>query len=276
MAETERYGSVARIPLCANGENRPVTNANRREFVDLYVQYLLDTSVARQYEPFKRGFFSVCGGNALSLFQPEEIELLVRGSDESLDVETLKAVAVYENWTTSTTPSITHVSSTSTYLLNPDTSLPSSTSSSFPLLARTPSQNPPRPLVPPSSSPLTPNSFSSTPRSKSVSALAPPLPIVSANPQKEPQVQWFWSIFASADPTLQRRILGFITGSDRIPAMGAINLVIKVQCLGEDWRRFPIARTCFNTIGLWRYRSREQMEEKLKRAVEEAEGFGLK
>ena len=131
VAESERYGSITRVPLCANGENRPVTNANRREFVDLYIQYLLDTSVARQYEPFKRGFFSVCGGNALSLFQPEEIELLVRGSDESLDVDTLKAVAIYEGWNTPSIPS-----RTSSANPGPSISSPSTTTNIFPPLPR--------------------------------------------------------------------------------------------------------------------------------------------
>ena len=98
VAEVDHYGKITQIPLCPKGEGRAVTKSNRREFVDLYVRYVLDTAVARQYEPFKRGFFTVCGGNALSLFRPEEIELLVRGSDEPLDVTALQAVATYEGW----------------------------------------------------------------------------------------------------------------------------------------------------------------------------------
>ncbi|KAG9544575.1 HECT-domain-containing protein, partial [Aureobasidium melanogenum] len=98
VASIERYGAVQDIPLKSGGEAIPVTNENRREYVDAYVRYLLDGSVARQFEPFKRGFFTVCAGNALSLFRAEEIELMVRGSDEALDVDSLKAVAVYENW----------------------------------------------------------------------------------------------------------------------------------------------------------------------------------
>lgn len=98
VAPVERYGTITNVPLKPNGEKIPVTNANRHEFVDAYVRYLLDGAVARQFEPFKRGFFTVCAGNALSLFRAEEIELLVRGSDEALDVDSLRAVAVYENW----------------------------------------------------------------------------------------------------------------------------------------------------------------------------------
>ncbi|GMG10514.1 unnamed protein product [Aspergillus oryzae] len=197
VAQMDRYGEVVAVPLCTGGDKRPVTNANRREFVDLYVHYLLDTAVTRQFEPFKRGFFTVCGGNALSLFRPEEIELLVRGSDEPLDVASLRAVATYDNW--------------------------------------------------------------SDPR-----------------PEMVPVVQWFWDFFEHTQPQAQRKILSFITGSDRIPAMGATSLIIRVACLGDDSSRFPTARTCFNMLGLYRYTTREQLEQRLWGAVLNSEGFGLK
>jgi E3 ubiquitin-protein ligase HECTD2 len=198
VADVDRYGQMIQFPLCPDGEKRPVTNANRREFVDLYVRYLLDTAVTRQFEPFKRGFFRVCGGNALSLFRPEEIELLIRGSDEPLDIESLRAVSLCENWGV------------------------------------------PNPA------------------------------------ETEPVIHWFWQSFQAAKPSDQRKLLSFITGSDRIPAMGATNLVIKLSCLGDDGPRFPVARTCFNMLSLWRYGTKQKLESMLWRAVYESEGFGLK
>ncbi|KAK0705227.1 hypothetical protein B0H67DRAFT_375220 [Lasiosphaeris hirsuta] len=198
VVENDKYGITEKVPLCPNGERRVVTNANRKEYVDMYVRYLLDTAVTRQFEPFKRGFFTVCGGNALSLFRPEEIELLVRGSDEALDISSLKGVAEYDNWGV------------------------------------------PNPA------------------------------------EREPIVQWFWRSFEHASPKDQRKLLSFITGSDRIPAMGAASLTIRISCLGEECGRYPSARTCFNTLGLWRYRTREKLEEMLWTAVYESEGFGLK
>ena len=206
IIEMERYGGVVQIPLCSGGSKRPVTNANRREFVDMYVHYLLDQSVARQYEPFKRGFFTVCGGNALSLFRPEEIELLIRGSDEPLDVKSLRAVASYDGW---------------------------------------PKEIPPQDQLP---------------------------------------IIWFWDFFERLSPIDQRKMLGFITGSDRIPAMGATNLVIRIQLLldkvaddaGTEPQRLPIARTCFNLLGLYMYQERQTLEQKLWTAVTSSEGFGLK
>jgi E3 ubiquitin-protein ligase HECTD2 len=41
----------------------------------------------------------------------------------------------------------------------------------------------------------------------------------------------------SADPTMQRRILFFITGSDRVPATGMSNMAFKITCIGNDCER---------------------------------------
>jgi E3 ubiquitin-protein ligase HECTD2 len=198
VVDTERYGTTAPVPLCPGGERKAVTNTNRREYVDLYVRYVLDTAVTRQFEPFKRGFYTVCGGNAFSLFRPEEIELLIRGSDEALDIASLRAVAEYQNWE-----------------------------------SRSPDGD-------------------------------------------SPVVGWFWETFQEATPVNQRKLLLFITGSDRIPATGAAMLPIKISCLGEDVGRYPIARTCFNMLSLWQYGSKQRLEAMLWRAVFESEGFGLK
>ncbi|RBR24112.1 uncharacterized protein FIESC28_03012 [Fusarium coffeatum] len=198
VIDMDKYGIQVQVPLRPGGERIPVTNSNRREYVDLYVRHVIDVSVTRQFEPFKRGFYTVCGGNALSLFRPEEIELLVRGSDEALDINSLRGVAEYDNWGNK----------------NPDGS--------------------------------------------------------------EPVVDWFWETFQEATSQDQRKLLLFITGSDRIPAMGAAVLPIKISCLGEDEGRFPIARTCFNMLSLSRYASKERLEEMLWTAVRESEGFGIK
>ncbi len=47
------------INLKANGEDIAVTNENRTEFVQLYVDYLLNTSIARQFYALSRGFRKV-------------------------------------------------------------------------------------------------------------------------------------------------------------------------------------------------------------------------
>ena len=58
--------------------------------------------------------------------------------------------------------------------------------------------------------------------------------------------------------------------------MGATSLIIRLACLGDDSRRYPIARTCFNTLGLYRYPTQEKLQQLLWDAVVNSEGFGLK
>ncbi|QIW97315.1 hypothetical protein AMS68_002833 [Peltaster fructicola] len=201
VTPVDKFGTITEVPLMPGGENIPVTNTNRAEFVEAYVRYVLDTAVARQFEPFKRGFFTVCAGNALSLFRAEEIELLIRGSDETLDVRSVKAVAVHENWREAAHPH---------------------------------------------------------------TAIANPAEDVAV-------VRWFWEAFELASVDMQRKLLTFITSSDRIPAVGATSLVLRIVAGGDGWsgkdsagrseeQRFPVARTCFNMLVLWQYRSREQLE----------------
>ena len=83
------------VELTPGGADVPVTSANRRAFVDLYVQHVLDTLVSKQFAAFAAGFHQVCGGPALTLFTPEELELLVCGEPE-LDVEALRRVTKYD------------------------------------------------------------------------------------------------------------------------------------------------------------------------------------
>lgn len=55
----EAYGAVRTVDLVPGGGQVAVTAANRREYVRLYVQHTLVTSVAPQYEAFARGFTKV-------------------------------------------------------------------------------------------------------------------------------------------------------------------------------------------------------------------------
>ena len=98
------------IPLCPHGDQIPVTNANRRDFVNRYVRYILDESCSRQMFHLSRGFHQVAGGNALSLLRAEEIELLVRGSPEPLNTTDLKSVCAYDGFPAATSDPLSHQS----------------------------------------------------------------------------------------------------------------------------------------------------------------------
>lgn len=67
----EEFGETKTFDLMVDGENIPVTAANKAEYVSLYVKYLLEDSIKRQFDAFQRGFHSVCGGECLQLFRCE-------------------------------------------------------------------------------------------------------------------------------------------------------------------------------------------------------------
>ncbi|KAG9069298.1 putative E3 ubiquitin-protein ligase [Linnemannia hyalina] len=94
----EAYGENVEVPLIPNGDDIPVTNLNKRQYVERYANFIMNKSISDQFESFRRGFYLVCGGHALSLFRPEEIEFLVRGSAEPLDIDQLRSVTVYEGF----------------------------------------------------------------------------------------------------------------------------------------------------------------------------------
>ncbi|XP_073238987.1 probable E3 ubiquitin-protein ligase HECTD2 [Porites lutea] len=92
------FGEVITHSLKPRGDRIPVTKQNRQEYVNLYVDYLLNRSIYQQFASFYHGFHSVCASNALIMLRPEEVEMLVCGNPE-LDMDALRKVTVYEGCT---------------------------------------------------------------------------------------------------------------------------------------------------------------------------------
>lgn len=63
----------------------------RKEFVDAYLDYVLNKSVEKVFEEFRRGFYKVCDPDVVDFFQPEELRGVMVGTEE-YDWETLKKV----------------------------------------------------------------------------------------------------------------------------------------------------------------------------------------
>ncbi|XP_064418774.1 probable E3 ubiquitin-protein ligase HERC4 isoform X2 [Latimeria chalumnae] len=76
----ENFGATEVRELVPNGANIAVTEKNRQEFVDAYVDYVFSTSVAPLFDAFYAGFHKVCGGKVLQLFQPSELQAMVIGN----------------------------------------------------------------------------------------------------------------------------------------------------------------------------------------------------
>ncbi|KAJ3031191.1 UNVERIFIED_CONTAM: putative E3 ubiquitin-protein ligase HTD2 [Siphonaria sp. JEL0065] len=94
--EYEVWGKVKTYPLVNGGSDIPVTNENRKEYVD---KHYVHESVKWPFSAFKRGFQRVCGGPALKMCRAEELEMLICGTNE-LD---FKELELAQNTTTDMT-----------------------------------------------------------------------------------------------------------------------------------------------------------------------------
>lgn len=92
----EVFGESRVIELKPNGNEIAVTQENKNEFVDLYIDYILNKSVEKQFYGFYCGFMKVCGGRVLELFKPHELMAVVIGN-EDYDWHALESEAEYKN-----------------------------------------------------------------------------------------------------------------------------------------------------------------------------------
>ena len=91
-------------------------------------------------------------------------------------------------------------------------------------------------------------------------------------------VRDFWSIVKRYDDNMKRKLLEFVTASDRVPVGGIKNLQFVVQRNGEEegtGGHLPTAYTCYGTLLLPEYRDKEVLRERMAMALENAQGFGF-
>jgi len=74
---------------------------------------------------------------------------------------------------------------------------------------------------------------------------------------------------------MKRKLLEFVTASDRVPVGGMRNLQFTIQRNGVDDGWLPTSYTCYGILLLPDYSSKEVMREKLKTALENSRGFGF-
>ncbi|XP_070545224.1 probable E3 ubiquitin-protein ligase HERC4 isoform X2 [Ptychodera flava] len=75
----DSFGELEVVELMPDGKNVSVTNENRNEYVNAYVDFQLNKSVWEQFDAFSDGFIRVCGGRVLELFHPQELMAMVVG-----------------------------------------------------------------------------------------------------------------------------------------------------------------------------------------------------
>ena len=61
------FGAVRTHELKPNGTNILVTKKNRKEFVKLYVDWICNVSIEKQFTPFYRGFYKVISKQSIEV-----------------------------------------------------------------------------------------------------------------------------------------------------------------------------------------------------------------
>ncbi len=89
-----------------------------------------------------------------------------------------------------------------------------------------------------------------------------------------PTVRQFWTVVHSWPQERVRKLLEFVTASDRLPVGGVAKLIFTVQKNGIGDGRLPTSLTCFGRLLLPEYTSEEKLREALEKAVENSKGFG--
>src|SRR3569833_1024676 len=96
--QDSEFGVEKTVDLCENGRNIPVTEENKKEYVSLLVEHKLLSSVKSQFEYFLQGFHDIIPAELISIFNEQELELLISGLPE-IDVDYWKSNSEYHNYT---------------------------------------------------------------------------------------------------------------------------------------------------------------------------------
>ena len=98
--QSDDFGEDRIVDLIENGRNIPVTEENKQEYVQLVAEYRLTGSVKDQLENFLKGFNDIIPAELISIFNEQELELLISGLPD-IDVDDWKANTEYHNYTPS-------------------------------------------------------------------------------------------------------------------------------------------------------------------------------
>ena len=93
----DKFGEKLVIPLKENGENIMIDNNNKDEYVDLYIDWYFNKSISDYFNSFEKGFYRVFNRNLSKILTPDELELIICGT-QILDFNELKNAAVYEEY----------------------------------------------------------------------------------------------------------------------------------------------------------------------------------
>jgi len=94
----DKFGEKLIIPLKIDGDKIMVDLDNKEEYVDLYLDWYFNKSIYEVFNSFERGFYCVFNRDLSKILSPEELELIICGT-QTLDFNELKKVCRYEEYT---------------------------------------------------------------------------------------------------------------------------------------------------------------------------------
>ncbi|KAG4029287.1 hypothetical protein MFRU_016g00450 [Monilinia fructicola] len=98
--DNDKFGVVETIDFIEDGRNVAVTEENKHEYVRLMVEWKLTGSVKAQLDEFLKGFHDIIPAELVSIFNEQELELLISGLPE-IDVDDWKSNTEYHNYSAS-------------------------------------------------------------------------------------------------------------------------------------------------------------------------------
>ncbi|KAF2020863.1 HECT-domain-containing protein [Aaosphaeria arxii CBS 175.79] len=90
-----------------------------------------------------------------------------------------------------------------------------------------------------------------------------------------PTIQDFWTIVESYDMDDRRKLLEFVTASERVPVTGFETMNFHIVRNGSDTDMLPTSSTCFGKLMLPEYADRDKLKRKLDLAIQNSKGFGV-
>ena len=93
----DKFGEKIIIPLKQDGDKIMVNNENKEEYVKLYLNWYFNISIEEYFKSFEKGFYKIFHKSLINILTPEELELIICGT-QYLDFYELKRVCAYENF----------------------------------------------------------------------------------------------------------------------------------------------------------------------------------
>ena len=93
----DKFGEKIIIPLKPDGDKTMINNTNKEEYVRLYTDWFFNKSIEEYFKSFEKGFYKIFHKSLIKILTPEELELIICGT-QYLDFYELKRACQYEDF----------------------------------------------------------------------------------------------------------------------------------------------------------------------------------